>query len=81
MTLNGKTRMPVVYTACTVTDAYIVKGLLENNGIAAFVSGDYLQGAIGGLPASGMITVSVEAGDAASASRVIAEFEGVEPDS
>ena len=63
-----------------MTDAHLVKGLLENNGISAVVSGDYLQGAIGGLPASGMITVSVAASDAVSAVRVIAEFEGVSPD-
>lgn len=72
--------MTVVYTASLITDAYIVKGLLENNGIAAFVSGEYLQGAIGGLPASGMITVSVEESNAIAAEKVIAEFEGVPPE-
>lgn len=71
----------VVYTAQLITDAYLIKGLLENNGISAFVAGDYLQGALGGLPVSGLITVSVEEPDASAASNLVMAFERSQPGS
>ena len=49
-----------------------VKGLLKNAGIACHVSGEYLQGGIGELPASGLIRVLVNEQDYAQASGIIA---------
>jgi hypothetical protein len=72
--------MVTVYTAQLITDAYLIKGLLENHGIAAFVSGDYLQGAIGELPPMGMITVGVADDLAERAAALIADFERAQPE-
>lgn len=68
-----------VYSAQSIMDAHIIKGLLESEGIPATVVGDALQGGIGGLPVSGLITVRVEAGVAEQAARLIEEFERAEP--
>jgi len=68
-----------VYSASSVMDAQLIKGLLESEGIPAVVVGALLQGGIGALPVSGLITVKVEDGLASRAVRLIADFESAEP--
>src|SRR3546814_10176540 len=51
--------MRVVYEAENVIDAHLVKNLLENVGIPAWVRGEFLTGGIGELPAQGLVAVSV----------------------
>jgi hypothetical protein len=43
--------MKQVYVARSVTDAHLVRGVLEAEGIAATVRGEFLAGGIGELPA------------------------------
>ena len=64
-----------VYSAETTTDAHLIKGLLEQQGIDAFVSGHYLQGAFGELPVINMIQVMVEQEDAPQARRILSDYE------
>jgi len=59
--------MKIVYDANTSLDAYVVKNLLESEGIAAFVQGEHLQGGVGELAAMNLVKVSVHDADAASA--------------
>lgn len=55
--------------------------MLENHGISAIVTGDYLQGGLGELPAFGMIEVRVDDEEADEARRIVQRFEtGDEPD-
>lgn len=51
--------MKIVYRAENIIDANLVKGALAAEGIPAFVSGEYLTGAIGELPAWNLVTVMV----------------------
>ncbi|MEM7707914.1 MAG: DUF2007 domain-containing protein [Pseudomonadota bacterium] len=67
--------MKVVYHAENIIDANLVKSLLDNASILAFVNGEFLAGAIGDVPASGLITVSVADSHEAEARKVVAEFE------
>ncbi len=55
--------MQVVYQAENIIDAHLVKNALEYAGIPAYVSGEYLTGAMGELPVSGLIAVMVAARD------------------
>lgn len=71
--------MIIVYTAQSSIDAFLVKGLLESEGIPAFVRGAALQGGIGELPAMGLITVNVARHLADKASAVINDYEQSEP--
>ena len=64
--------MKTVLHALDSLEANLVKGLLENEGIACHVSGEYLQGGIGELPASGLIRVVVDERDYQQASGIIA---------
>ena len=51
--------MKIVYQAENILDAHLVKGALENDDILAFVTGEYLTGAIGELPAHGLVAIMV----------------------
>lgn len=51
--------MRIVYHAESLIDAHLVKGALEQAGIPAFVSGEYLTGGIGQLPARDLVAVAV----------------------
>jgi hypothetical protein len=69
----------IVYDANSSLDAYVVKNLLETEGITAFVQGEYLQGGIGELAATGFVKVSVNDEDAARARTVIEAWEDSQP--
>jgi hypothetical protein len=64
-----------IYSASNSVDAYIIKGLLEQQGIPARVNGEYLQGGIGELPLIDLVTVSVEEEDYEEALSLIREYE------
>lgn len=51
--------MIIVYEAENIIDANLVKNALEHAGIPAFVSGQYLTGAIGELPPLALVKVMV----------------------
>lgn len=59
--------MHVVYEAENVIDAHLVRGRLEAEGVSAFVRGDFLAGAMGELPVSGLLAVWVVEDDFARA--------------
>jgi hypothetical protein len=63
-----------IYSAETTTDAHLIKGLLEQQGIEAFVSGHYLQGAFGELPVINMIQVMVEQADLIRAQEIMRDY-------
>lgn len=64
-----------IYNATSTTEAHLIKGLLEQQGIEAHVAGHYLQGALGELPVINLIQVSVSEEDEALALKVIEAYE------
>lgn len=64
-----------VYSAKSTTEAHLIKNLLEQQGIAAYVAGHYLQGGLGELPVIDLIQVQVAADDLSSALKVIQDYE------
>ncbi len=63
--------MKTVLHALNSIEANIIKGLLESEGITSQVLGEYLQGAMGELPANGLIRVVVDESDYENASAII----------
>jgi len=61
----------IVYRAENIIDANLVKGVLEQAGIRAFVAGEYLTGAVGELPARDFVTVMVAESDLAQAAPIV----------
>jgi hypothetical protein len=63
--------MKIVYRAENIIDANLVKGSLALDGIAAFVSGEYLTGAIGELPYWNLVNVMVADEDIERAAPIV----------
>ena len=68
--------MRTVFDAPNAIEAHIVLGLLGQAGIAGRIHGEYLQGAMGELPAMGLVRVLVSDSDFARARQIIAEWDG-----
>lgn len=63
--------MIVVYNAANSIEAYLIKNLLEQQEITAYVFGDYLQGGVGEIPAIGLVTVNVSDSDYIKAKEIV----------
>ncbi len=63
--------MKTVLHALNSLEAHIIKGLLESESIASNIVVEYLQGAMGELPVSGLIRVLVDENDYQQATQVI----------
>ena len=68
--------MKLIYRARDITEAHIVSGMLNANGLESFVGGHYLQGAIGDMAVQDFAMVHVADEDADEAKRLIAAYEG-----
>ena len=67
--------MKSVFDACSNIEAHLVMHQLQQAGIEATIQGEFLQGAIGELPAAGNIRVLVGEGDVDEARQVIADWD------
>ena len=67
--------MMVVYHASNSIEAYLIKNLLVQQEIAAYVFGDYLQGGVGEIPAIGLVTVNVSDSDYIRAKEIVDEWD------
>ena len=65
----------VVYHASNSIEAYLIKNLLEQQEIPAYVFGDYLQGGVGEIPAIGLVTVNVSDSDYTKAKEIVDEWD------
>lgn len=72
--------MKHVYDAANSLEAHMVLDLLRQEGIRGQVEGEYLQGAVGALPAAGLVRVVVDEADHAAAQRVITRWNQAQPD-
>lgn len=68
--------MKIVYRAGDITEAEIIRGMLESNQIEAHVSGYYLQGGVGDLQATDLAKVHVHDEDFDQARELLSEYEG-----
>ncbi len=72
--------MIAVYDALNSLEAHALKIYLIGNGINAKVGGDYLQGAMGDLPALGIVRVFVEDRDSIRAEQLIQKYQEQDTD-
>ncbi|MGF6494443.1 hypothetical protein ABIE56_002639 [Luteibacter sp. 621] len=63
--------MRIAYHAQSLIDAHLVRDALEQGGIPAFVSGEYLTGAMGELPVMGLVSVMVPDSAAEAAEGIV----------
>ncbi len=67
--------MVKVYDASDITEAHIVRGMLEVHGIEAHVGGHFLQGGVGELAVQGFAAVYVKDGEVVTARSLIGAYE------
>lgn len=71
--------MRFLLTANSSAEAHMISHMLQGQGIKAEVHGDYLQGAVGGVPLAGHIKISVPEEDFEKAAEVLRAFEQAQP--
>ncbi len=71
--------MRVAYEPLNLIEAHLAKGLLAQAGIDAWVRGEHLVGAIGELPAIGLLAVMVADADLERARAVIDDWNRAAP--
>lgn len=67
-----------IFSGHTIIETHIVAGLLESRGIQTHVSGHYLQGAVGELPATDFAHVYVDEAQEKAALEIIELYEAGE---
>jgi hypothetical protein len=67
--------MRIVYRAQTLIDAHLVKDALESRDIPAFISGEYLTGGVGQLPAMDYVAVLVPESSLPAAEAIVREVD------
>lgn len=67
--------MKKVFDAQNTIEANLIKNILEQEGIEAYISGEYLQGGMGELPVMGMIGVMVDETDRYHAEQIVQNWE------
>lgn len=67
--------MKTVYEAASAIEAHMLVDLLKQEGIEAQVRGEALQGAMGEIPATGLVRLEVDEADHAAARGVIQQWE------
>ncbi|MEX6503597.1 putative signal transducing protein [Pseudomonas zhanjiangensis] len=71
--------MQRIYEPEDLLEAELLLGMLASEGIAAHLTGQHLMGAIGELPASGLLGLLVEDHQAERAQGLIAAYNAAQP--
>ena len=70
--------MQIIYKSNDISEAHILKGLLNSHAIETYIGGYYLQGGIGDLSAMDYINIQVHKKDIAEAQAVISKYENTQ---
>jgi len=65
----------VAFHANDIIEAHLVRGMLEANGVKAWVTGDYLQGAVGELAPMNFAKVMVLEEDLPVAKQILEKYD------
>lgn len=67
--------MKTVYEAANAVEAHMLADLLKQEGVAAQIHGEHLQGAVGELPAAGLVRLVVDESDFSQARAAIERWD------
>jgi Putative prokaryotic signal transducing protein len=71
--------MKTLYEAASAIEAHMILDLLKQEGVTAHILGEHLQGAIGELPAGGLVRLTVNEADYAQGRSVIERWDAKQP--
>ena len=77
--LQGENGMQAVYQPADLLEANMLVAMLQGEGISAHIHGANLVGAMGELPALGLLSIWVEDGQVERAARLIRDYTGAQP--
>ena len=71
--------MRTLYQAASAIEAHMLVDLLKQQGLSAEIHGEHLQGAIGELPAAGLVRLVIDEAEYAPARALIERWESAQP--
>ena len=71
--------MKTIYHAANAVEAHMLRDLLTQEGLSPIIQGEHLQGAIGELPAAGLVRLEVPEPEYEKAREIIARWESAQP--
>ena len=71
--------MKTIYQAANAIEAHMLRDLLAQEGLSPVIQGEHLQGAVGELPAAGLVRLEVLEPEQAKAREIIARWEADQP--
>jgi hypothetical protein len=71
--------MKTLYEASNAVEGHMLQDLLRQEGISARLDGAFLQGAMGGLPATGLVRLVVDDADYEKGRAIVERWEAAEP--
>ncbi len=71
--------MKTLYEASSAVEGHMLQDLLRQEGISARLDGAFLQGAMGGLPATGLVRLVVDEADYEKGRAIVERWEAAEP--
>lgn len=71
--------MKTIYNAANAIEAHMLSNLLSQEGLSPVIQGEHLQGAIGELPAAGLVRLEVPEPEYEKAREIIARWESAQP--
>ncbi len=71
--------MQTIYNAANAVEAHMLRDLLVQEGLSPVIQGEHLQGAMGELPAAGLIRLEVPEPQYEQAREIIARWESAQP--
>lgn len=71
--------MQTLYEAANALEAHMLRDLLRQQGIAAELHGEHLPGALGELPAAGLVRLVVDEADHPRARQVVEQWDAAQP--
>jgi len=71
--------MKTLYEASSAVEGHMILDLLRQEGLTAHIHGEHLQGAIGELPAAGLVRLVVDEADYAKAREVVERWDSDQP--
>jgi hypothetical protein len=74
------TTMTTLYHAANAIEAHMIVQLLSQEGVTAHIEGEHLQGALGELPAAGLVRVVLDTADYAQGRALIDRWEAQQPE-
>jgi Putative prokaryotic signal transducing protein len=71
--------MQTLYEAANALEAHMLRDLLKQQGIAAELHGEHLPGALGELPAAGLVRLVVDEADHPRARQLVEQWDAAQP--